>query len=69
MGRGDYLQLEPDPATKRGHGAPKPARVSAESAYRTGRSQLHFRFNRVKEDIIHNMSPEQRQQAIEKIEV
>jgi S1/P1 Nuclease len=35
LGRGDYVQLEPYPSPKRGHGAQKPARVSAEPAYRT----------------------------------
>ncbi len=30
LGRGDYLQLEPDTVTKRGNGPPKTPRVSAE---------------------------------------
>jgi hypothetical protein len=31
LGRGDYLKLEFDSVKKRGHGAPKPPRVSGES--------------------------------------
>jgi hypothetical protein len=40
LGRGDYFKPESDEATKRGNGAPKPPRVSAEPAHRTCQHRL-----------------------------
>jgi hypothetical protein len=52
LGWGDYLQLEFDTATKRGHGAPQPAGVSAESAHRTWEHRGQKRVTRLQRSLL-----------------